>query len=154
MQNHLIFRIATGTDVEDVTQLYLVSRKEFTPFAPLVHSNSEVYLWIRDYLIPTNRVTVVEQSGEVIGMMALSSDETTGWIDHIYLHPNFVGHKIGAKLIERAKAELGSPIRLYTFQANLGAVRFYERQGFKVIKYGDGSGNEETCPDILYEWSV
>jgi ribosomal protein S18 acetylase RimI-like enzyme len=68
------------------------------------------------------------------------------------LHPNVVGRGIGSKLLEQAKAELGSPIRLYTFQANLDAIRFYERHGFKAIKYGDGSGNEENCPDILYEW--
>ncbi|MGE3511045.1 MAG: histone acetyltransferase, partial [Vicinamibacterales bacterium] len=29
---------------------------------------------------------------------------------------------------------------------------FYERHGFVAVAFGDGSGNEERCPDILYEW--
>ncbi len=43
------------------------------------------------------------------------------------------------------------PIRLYTFQANLGARRFYSRHGFVAIEFGDGRANEERCPDVLYE---
>jgi ribosomal protein S18 acetylase RimI-like enzyme len=49
-------------------------------------------------------------------------------------------------------ANLTSPIRLYTFQENDGARRFYERHGFRAIEFGDGSNNEENCPDVLYEW--
>lgn len=146
------FRPATQSDAEAVAQVYFSSRKKFVSFAPVAHSDEAVYRWIRDVLIPTNQVTVVEQDNKIIGMMALTIDEATGWIEQLYLHPDVVGHGIGSKLVERAKAELGSPIRLYTFQENQGATQFYERHEFKAIQYGDGSGNEENCPDILYEW--
>lgn len=152
MSTTLNFRPATQSDAEAVTQVYLSSRKEFVSFAPVAHSDAAVYRWIRDILIPTNQVTVAEQDNKIIGMMALSTAGGTGWIDQLYLHPDVVGRGIGTKLIECAKAELGSPIRLYTFQENQGATRFYERHGFKAIQYGDGSGNEEKCPDVLYEW--
>lgn len=148
----LIFRSATQSDAGSVAKVYLSSRREFVPFAPIAHSEEAVYGWIRDIVIPRNQVTVVEQDNEIIGMMALSTTEETGWIDQLYLHPNFVGQGIGTKLIEQAKTELGSPIRLYTFQENQRAIQFYERHGFKAIQYGDGSGNEENCPDVLYEW--
>jgi len=46
---------------------------------------------------------------------------------------------------------LGSPIRLYTFQANGGARRFYERHGFQPVAFSGGRDNEECCPDILFE---
>jgi ribosomal protein S18 acetylase RimI-like enzyme len=55
-------------------------------------------------------------------------------------------------LVARAKDELGSPIRLYTFQANHAAIRFYERHGFRPIRFGDGTDNEEKAPDVLMEW--
>jgi RimJ/RimL family protein N-acetyltransferase len=42
-------------------------------------------------------------------------------------------------------------LRLYTFQCNEGARRFYERNGFTAVAFGDGSGNEEGEPDIRYE---
>jgi ribosomal protein S18 acetylase RimI-like enzyme len=153
MQTTPCFRTATQADVSSVTQVYLTSRKVFVAFAPIAHSDEAVYYWIRDILIPSNRVTIVEQAGKVIGMMALSVDDSVGWIDHLYLLPQAVGQGIGTALVERAKTELGSPIRLYTFQANGGAIHFYERHGFKPIQNGDGSGNEERCPDVLYEWS-
>ena len=63
-----------------------------------------------------------------------------------------MGRGLGARFVERAKAELGSPIRLYTFHSNTKARRFYERHGFRIIQLGDGSGNEERCPDVLYEY--
>ena len=43
------------------------------------------------------------------------------------------------------------PIRLYTFQTHSLARRFYERHGYKAIEFTDGQGNEEKCPDVLYE---
>ena len=48
---------------------------------------------------------------------------------------------------------LGPPIRLYTFQENHRSRNFYEGRGFKALAFGDGSGNEERRPDVLYEWT-
>ena len=56
------------------------------------------------------------------------------------------------KKVEGARNEVQLPIRLYTFQCNEAARHFYEHHGFRAIAYSDGSGNEEKCPDILYEW--
>ena len=77
-----------------------------------------------------------------------------GWIRQLYIHPNAVGHGVGTLMINMAKSILGSPIRLYTFQENIGAKRFYERHGFQAIGFDDGSGNEENCPAVLYEWVI
>ncbi|MBN1660865.1 MAG: GNAT family N-acetyltransferase, partial [Anaerolineae bacterium] len=106
------------------------------------------------YLIPKADVTVALVGGEIVGMMSVSHDGETGWIDQLYLDPRMVGQGLGTRFIEQAKARLGSPIRLYAFQANEGARGFYERHGFTAIAYSDGSGNEEKCPDVLYEWRL
>jgi len=82
----------------------------------------------------------------------VSRGAEANWIDQLYLLPAWVGHGIGTKLLELARAELPPPIRLYTFQANERARRFYESRGFQAIAFGDGAGNEERCPDVLYEW--
>ncbi len=145
-------RSATIADAEAVSEVYLASRKEFLSFAPLVHTDTDVRRWIRGELIPTGRVTVAIQSDKVVGMMALSDHGKVGWIDQLYLHPCAVGRGIGTQLLERAKSAMGTPIRLYTFQANTEARRFHQRHGFQAIAVSDGSGNEEHCPDVLYEW--
>ena len=45
-------------------------------------------------------------------------------------------------------------LRLWTFQRNAGARRFYERNRFIAVEFGDGSGNEEGEPDVRYERSL
>lgn len=85
-------------------------------------------------------------------MMATSIDDhARAWIDHLYLDPASVGRGIGTGLLKLALQTLPRPIRLYSFAENLGARRFYERHGFVPIAFGDGSENEEGCPDVLYE---
>lgn len=150
------FRSAAQADSEQVAEIYLTSRKAFLSYAPLAHSDDAIRRWIADQLIPFGGVTVAvpdEPLAKPLGMMALSRKENVGWIEQLYLRPAAVGNGLGARLVECAKAELGTLIRLYTFRANAGARRFYERRGFRVLELGDGSGNEEGCPDVLYEWT-
>lgn len=147
----LDFRTATLGDADSVAEVYLRSRKELVACAPLVHSDEGVRGWIRR-LIPGGRTTVVVADGQVIGLLAVSRGIDCSWIDQLYLLPEWVDRGIGSQLLEVARLELPPPIRLYTFQCNARARHFYERRGFQAIAFGDGSGNEERCPDILYEW--
>ena len=147
-------RSAAAADADAVANVYLTSRKELVAFAPLAHTDESVRHWIAEILLPAGDVTVVEESGVIVGMMALSREEGIGWIEQLYLLPSVVGRGIGTTLVTLAKSSLASPIRLYTFQENSGTRRFYERHGFQAIAFGDGSGNEENCPDVLYEWRV
>lgn len=65
--------------------------------------------------------------------------------------PALVGCGIGSRLLSHALRDVCKPVRLYTFQANLPARRFYERHHFRAVQFGDGQDNEERCPDALYE---
>lgn len=152
MSESIILRTATHADAAAVTNIYLTSRKELLAFAPLAHSDANVYKWIHDLLIPTNLVFVAEKNGAIIGMMALFKDQNIGWIEQLYLLPSTVGQGVGKLLVNKAKTTLGSPIRLHTFQENIHAKRFYEQNGFQLLSLSDGSTNEEKCPDALYEW--
>jgi len=150
----VIFRPATDTDAEQVAAVLLASRKGFVAFAPLAHADDDVRGWVSTVLIPGGGVSVAVAGGsnEVVGMMAVSQQDGVGWIDQLYLHPSVVGLGIGTRFLGLAMESLGRPIRLYTFQENAGARRFYERHGFRAIELSDGSDNEEHCPDVLYEW--
>jgi ribosomal protein S18 acetylase RimI-like enzyme len=149
------FRSATETDAEQVAAVLLASRKAFVAFAPMAHTDGEVRDWVATSLIPGGGVSVAVDRGSndaIVGMMAVSRQGGVGWIYQLYLHPTVVGRGIGTRFVERAKDSLRSPIRLYTFQENAGARRFYERHGFRAIAFSDGADNEEHCPDVLYEW--
>ena len=145
-------RAAAPGDAAAVADLYLRSRKELVSFAPLAHSDEDVRDWIARRLIPAGRTTVALVEGTVVGFVSVSPARDCSWITHLYLHPGWIGRGIGTRLLELAMTGLPSPIRLYTFQENRRARTFYERRGFHAVKLSDGSGNEEKCPDVLYEW--
>jgi len=144
-------RAAVADDSPHVAEVILASRKAFLPYAPLAHTDAEVRQWVRDVLIPTGNVTVACAGSAVIGVLATSRDSDVSWIDQLYVMPGHTGQGIGSALLAHALASLEPPVRLYTFQANTRARTFYERYGFRAIAFGDGSVNEERCPDVLYE---
>lgn len=150
----ITLRPAVSADADAVAEVYLASRKAFVAFAPLAHSDAEVREWIAQVLVPAGQVIVALRGEQIIGMIATSTESGFHWIDQLYLAPGFTGVGTGSRLLEQAKAQLGSPLRLYTFQENAGARRFYERHGFQEIAFSDGAENEEKCPDILYEWDA
>lgn len=145
-------RAAVDTDAAAVAEVLISARRARMPFAPPVHGDDDVRGWVAQKLLPGGGVTVAELDGRVVGVLALTRHDGAGWIDQLYVAPGQAGGGIGATLLAHARAKLGPPLRLYTFQANVHARSFYERHGFKAIAFGDGSGNEEGLPDILFEW--
>lgn len=152
MTSSIRIRPATVADADRVGEIYLASRRHFLPYAPLAHSDDEVRGWIAAHLLPSGDLFVAVVGDEVVGMMALSDDGANRWIEQLYLDPDATNQGIGTALLQAALHQLLPPVRLYTFQANAGARRFYERFGFHAIAFGDGTDNEEGCPDVLYEW--
>ncbi len=152
MSQKILLRKATLLDADAISNIYLASRKKLVAFAPLAHSDESIFQWIREMIASTSEVIVAEENSVVVGMMILSKKNSIGWIDHLYLSPKMVGLGIGSLLVNTAKLQLGSPIRLNTFQENREARRFYEKHGFQILELTDGSQNEENCPDVLYEW--
>jgi GNAT superfamily N-acetyltransferase len=147
-------RRAVAADAAAVSDVYLASRRAFLPYAPLAHTDDEVRSWIGQHLIPAGGVRVALSEDAIVGMLACSDDGAARWIDQLYVLPQAVRQGIGSALLHHALRELAPPIRLYTFRANHAARRFYERHGFRPIAFGDGSDNEERCPDVLYEWQA
>jgi GNAT superfamily N-acetyltransferase len=146
-------RPAKQEDADAVAQVLCRSRSEFLPYAPMVHSPAEVSAWIAEALIPAGGVYVATIEDKVVGMLAVSSWTEGTWIDQLYVLPGHTNQGIGALLLQAAHSMHKPPFRLYTFQANAAARRFYERHGYIAVAFSDGSGNEERCPDVLYEWA-
>ena len=146
-----VVRSAKVEDAEDVVRVLRASRLCFMPYAPPVHSEAHDLDWVRGSLIPSGGVTVAIVDDKLIGVLAVKRIDGDNWIDQLYIQPEYCGRGVGSQLMKVALLSLGRPIRLYTFQQNHGARRFYERYGFLPIVWGDGSENEEGCPDVLYE---
>ena len=149
MNVHL--RAAIETDAQAAAMILIRTRAQFMPYAPAAHSEAEIRDWVRAQLIPSGGVVVAVQEHSPIGVMATSSGDGCSWVDQMAVMPEHVGRGVGSKLLAYALNSLAPPIRLYTFQANAGARRFYESHGFVAIELTDGRENEERCPDVLYE---
>lgn len=148
----LTVRPAILDDAAAVAEVLCDSRRVHVPYAPMAHTDDDVRGWIAEVLIPGGGVHVAETEHQVVGMLAFSRDREGGWIDQLYVRPGHTGHRVGAQLLRVAHERLDPPVRLFTFQANAGARRFYERHGYRALKSSDGADNEERCPDVLYEW--
>ena len=112
---------------------------------PVVHTPEEDFAFVSGVVLPSRQVTVATADGAIVGFVAARPE----WVDQLYLDPAWTGRGIGGLLLEQATARMDET-RLFCFQANTGARRFYERHGFAAEAFGDGSGNEEQLPDILY----
>lgn len=56
---------------------------------------------------------------------------------------------LGSRLLDVAKTVYLEGLDLWTFAANTGARRFYERHGFVATESTEGD-NEEGSPDVRY----
>lgn len=149
----ITLRPATPADAMRVASLLIDTRAAFMPYAPSAHTEEEIHGWVASHLIPSGGVTVAEVEGKVVGAMATQQTGAISWINQMAVDPAWVGKRTGSRLLAHALQTLPLPIRLYTFQANSGARRFYVRHGFVAIELSDGQNNEERCPDVLYEFA-
>ena len=140
----IILRPATSSDAAAIAKLMRAALGSFD-WMPVIHTPAEDLAFIRGLVLPRQQVTVAEAGEEIVGFIAVSGD----WVEQLYLDPVWTGQGIGSRLLTQATAAL-SVVKLYCFQANTGARRFYERHGFVAESFGDGTGNEEGLPDVLY----
>ena len=121
-----------------------------TEWMPRIHSHEDVARHYRTEVIAARKVFVVEAGNQIAGMMAIASDHL---VSALYVDRKFRGQGVGRLLLDRAKRECGSDVRLWTFQQNVAAQKFYAKQGFVEINRTDGD-NEEGLPDLLLEWRL
>jgi GNAT superfamily N-acetyltransferase len=140
-------RRAGTADAPPIAEVFLASFKATYPF-PLAHPDDDVRGWIRDVMVPTHESWVALDEGRVVGWMALAPGE----LDQLYVAPDRLGEGIGRRLLDVAKERSPDGLRLYTFQVNARARRFYERNGFGAEWFGDGAANDEGQPDVRYVW--
>jgi len=146
-----LLRAAIQEDAPRVADILISVRARFMPYAPSVHTDEEIHRWVSTGLLRTGGLFVAEVDGAVVGVADIEKASDASWIHQMAVHPDRVGQSIGSTMLRFAMEELPRPIRLYTFQENAGARRFYTRHGFVAIALTDGYDNEERCPDVLYE---
>lgn len=144
-----ILRPARPDDAEAIANAHLDALREAMPWLPVMHTYQEAIGYFRDFVLAREIVWVGEVGGAAVGFMALDG----GHIDHLYVTPAHQKLGIGDALLAKAKELRPAGLKLWTFQRNLRARKFYEKRGFTALEFTDGSRNEEREPDLLYGWN-
>ena len=143
-------RRANAGDADAVADVYCRTRRAAVPHIPrMTHSDADVRAWFASIVLVEHETWVALVGDRVVGIAVARGD----WLDQLYVLPEHQRAGIGSRLLDEAKRARHT-LRLHAFQSNEPAREFYEKRGFRAIAFGDGTGNEEGEPDVLYEWTV
>jgi GNAT superfamily N-acetyltransferase len=143
-------RPATVEDATRIADVWLSSWRATFDFEP-AYPDEDVRRWVREELLVEAEDWVATDPSDGDSVIALLGLSDT-MVEQLYVRPDRIGRGVGRALLELAKRRRPDGLDLYCFAANDRARRFYERNGFEVVAFGDGSGNEERQPDVLYRW--
>jgi GNAT superfamily N-acetyltransferase len=141
-----VLRRARNDESDAVAALFRLSREAALPYLPDLHTPEEDRTFFRERLFRTCEVWVAEHGASLAGFCAFRE----GWVDQLYVHPAHQRTGIGSALLRKAM-DANRTLRLWTFQRNGNARRFYEAHAFTCVRT-TGGDNEEREPDALYMW--
>lgn len=86
-------------------------------------------------------VWVADDSGSVVGFVAVSDDE----ISWLYVDPARYRQGIGRKLVRHAVSRCGGAATVEVLAGNIAAIRLYQGEGFAIreTRQGKLTGNEQ-----------
>ena len=133
----------------DTVQMWRDS-KEKAISQPEEHDFESHLYFLKNSLSKTHQIFLAIETSinQSIGILAVQVDEES--LDQLYIHVDFQNKGIGTILLDKAKQLSSKSLKLFTFEVNKNAQRFYEKHGFKII--GRGIAEQEQLPDIEYKW--
>jgi len=102
----------------------------------------------REVIAVENRLWGAVHGNCIVGILAINGSE----IDRMYVRPDAQRCGIGTALLQKARELSPSGLELFTHEENRAARAFYEKYGFRPVRFGI-SPPPESEPDILYQWT-
>jgi len=140
-------RRATIADADAIAAVFSPSFRLLT-FLPPLHTVEEDRWFIENVILRDCEVTLAEDESGIVAFLARQGEE----VRLLYAHPDRVGMGAGTQLIEAATRSGVAALELWCFEANTRGRRFYEKRGFRAVRFTDGAHNEEKMPDVRYRW--
>jgi putative acetyltransferase len=138
---------AASEPIVALVRLWREARAECLQFLCDLHDADEDRVYLSQVVLPANDLWVAEVEGTLAGFIAFRE----GWVNHLYVAPQFQGRGVGSTLLEVAQRR--SPtLQLWAFEVNRPAIAFYERRGFRIVEHTDGASNEAKRPDARMQW--
>lgn len=126
---------------EDAEKIYREAEAVIDAYEDFSAVNRERALkWTKDsifrYLDEYSRILY---EGETAGYFGRHAEDTSMYIDDIYLFPSFRGLGIGTYLIRKTIEETNLDVVLHVFKNNVRALDLYRRLGFTAEREYDHS---------------
>ena len=122
---------ADGTDIAPILEQSLALVERYEDFSTI--DKEEVLAWLRrktEKRIGEYRRILCD--GETAGWIRAADEREKLELDDLFILPPFQNRGIGTAVLQKYLAEGTKPIYFYVFARNTGAIRLYERLGFRV----------------------
>jgi GNAT superfamily N-acetyltransferase len=144
-------RLQREEDTEEVIAIWHDSRKE-THTRIGIEMERGVTLEdsrriFREQIASQCEIWVAQRGQRLLGFLAIRGS----YIDRMYVRPDAQRSGVGAALLKKARELSPVALELHTHQANRRARDFYERHGFRAVRFGV-SPPPESEPDVEYWW--
>ena len=124
----LHYQVATEGDIPEI---FAQAKALIDTYEDLeIIDYDKVLAWMkRKITSQIQEYTAVSQNGEICAYYHLCED---GELDDVYVLPAYRNQGVGSQILQKCIDDSRSPLYLYVFSANVGAIRFYQRFGFTV----------------------
>lgn len=128
-------------------------------YAPILGQHAaqaQLAWWTRDRMAPAveaHRVHVAATDRDVVGVCQTGELAGEQVIWKLYLAPAYRGRSLGVELLGHAITSLPPVVRrvdVEHFAGNARAARFYERQGFEVVRADPAPTGESPSSAIVW----
>ncbi len=149
-------------DEKDFETLYTIINDSARAYKGVIPADcwNEPYM-SREYLRHELEAGVIfwgyEAAGEIVGIMGIQDVHDVTLIRHAYVATAFRGQGIGGKLIAHLKKLAIHPTLVGTWAAAVWAIRFYEKNGFRLVTWEEKErllGKYWSIPERQTETSV
>ena len=147
MDSDLVLRPFADSDFEELTEVWFRVNRTAYPYVA-AHQQSTLdglRAFFRSNILPQNQVWVALLGTSIVGFIAF--DVT--YITQLAVAVDCQHRGIGSALLRHVLTTTGGPWRLFTFQRNATARRFYEKHGFRAVRFGVSPAPENE-PDVEY----
>jgi ribosomal protein S18 acetylase RimI-like enzyme len=136
-------------DLIQTVRLWHASKRDAFPYVPVQqrYTLAEDTTYFREVVAVECIVWLAEVAGRLAGLLALRDD----YIDQLFVAVGLQRQGVGTALLQKAREHSPQRLRLHTFQKNAPARAFYEKHGFKAVRFGYSAAPENE-PDVEYQW--
>ena len=125
----MMIRKLQDADIDRVTDIWLDANLR-------AHSFISPQYWKGNFetvkkMLPQAEVYVYENDREIWGFIGLNGE----YIEGIFVSGEMQSRGIGKRLLDFVKTKK-TELRLNVYQKNMRAIRFYQREGFKILREG------------------